>query len=141
MVQSIPESEPSLLATVDFRAFVETLRLRWWVVPVAIALTFGFLQAQDSDLRTQPTSYVVSRGYEVGTPFAPFFALGIDVAATEFPDPMTQLLVLKSNETRREIATKLNKEVEVKLPENWEMPVTFVCNQPVKSDCENAIDA
>ena len=141
MGQSIPESEPSLLATVDFRAFFETLRLRWWVVPVVIALTFGFLQAQDSDLRTEPASYVVSRGYEVGTPFAPFLALGINVAATEFPDPMTQLLILKSTDTRQEIAAKIDKDVEVKLPENWEMPVTFVCNQPVKSDCEKAIDA
>lgn len=141
MGQSLPEAEPSLLATVDFRAFFETLRLRWWVVPVVIAVAFGFLQAQESDLRTEPASYVVSRGYEVGTPFTPFLALGINVAATEFPDPMTQLLVLKSNETRQEIAAKIGKDVEVKLPENWEMPVTFVCNQPVKSDCERAIDA
>ena len=130
-----PESEPSLFATVDFRAFFETVRLRWWIIPTVVVASFAFLQAQESDLRTAPASYVVSRGYEVGSPFTPFAVLGINVAETEFPDPMTQLLILKSNETRQEIAEQLGKDIEVKLPENWEMPVTFVCNQPVKSDC------
>jgi len=136
-----PASEPSLLATVDFRAFVETVRLRWWVVPLTVALAIGFLQAQESDLRTEPASFVVSRSYEVGSPYKSLNAIGINLIVSEFPDPQTQLLVLKSSEVRAEIDEKLGKEVEVQVPENWETPFTFTCNQPVKEDCVRAIDS
>ena len=136
-----PNTEPSLLQSVDFRAFFETLRIRWWVVPAVVAASVGFLQAQDSDLRTNPASYVVSRGYEVASPYRSLQAIGLNLTVVEFPEPTTQLLVLRSNEVQEEISTKIGKEIEVQIPDNWETPVTFTCNQPEKSDCERAIDA
>jgi hypothetical protein len=136
-----PNTEPSLLQSVDFRAFFETLRIRWWVVPAVVAASVGFLQAQDSDLRTNPASYVVSRGYEVASPYRSLQAISLNLTVVEFPEPTTQLLILRSNEVQEEISTKLGKEIEVQIPENWETPVTFTCNQPEVSDCERAIDA
>ena len=141
MSTSNPKSELSLFETIDVRAFFETLRLRWWVIPVVLAASVGFLQAQESDLRTEPASYIVSRGYEVWSPTKALSSVGINLALVEFPEPITQLLILKSNEVSEEIAAKIGKEVEVKIPENWETPVTFTCNQPVESDCVQALDA
>lgn len=135
------KSELSLFETIDVRAFFETLRLRWWVIPVVLAASVGFLQAQESDLRTEPASYIVSRGYEVWSPTKALSSVGINLALVEFPEPITQLLILKSNEVSEEIAATIGKEVEVKIPENWETPVTFTCNQPVESDCVQALDA
>lgn len=136
-----PDSASSIFSTVDFRAFFETLRLRWWVVPAVVAISVGFLQAQESDLRTQPESYIVSRGYEVGSPTKTLQSVGISLAFAEFPEAQTQLLILKSSEVREEVSSKLGKEIEVKVPDNWETPFTFTCNQPVIADCEDAIAA
>lgn len=141
MHQASPEIEPSLFATVDFRAFLETVRLRWWVVPVVVATSFGFLQAQDSDLRTKPDTWFVSRGYEVGSPFNRLSAVGINLNVLEVPSPDTQLLMLKSNDVRAKITEQIGKDVEVQFPVNWESPATFTCNSPVKEDCTQAIDA
>lgn len=135
------DNDSSLFSTVDIRAFFETLRLRWWVVPVVLAVSVGFLQAQESDLRTDPESYIVSRGYEVASPARTLLSIGVNLAYAEFPEAQTQLLILKSSEVRQEIADKLGKDIEVRVPDNWETPVTFTCNQPVKSDCVDAIDA
>jgi hypothetical protein len=141
MSNNSTDPELSVFETVDFRAFFETLKLRWWVIPAVVLASIGFLQAQESDLRTEPATVIVSRGYETNDPGRSLAALGINVSLSEFPELQTQLLILKSIEVRDEITKTLGKEVEVRLPENWETPVTFSCNQPVQSDCERAIDA
>lgn len=141
MIVSNPKTEFSLFETIDIRAFFATLRLRWWIIPVVVAVSVGFLQAQESDLRTEPASYIVSRGYEVWSPTKALSSVGINLALVEFPEPITQLLILKSNEVADEIAAQTGKDVEVKIPENWETPVTFTCNQPIEADCVRALDA
>ena len=141
MSNNSTDPELSVLETVDFRAFFETLKLRWWVIPAVVLASIGFLQAQESDLRTEPATVIVSRSYESNNPGGSLAALGINISLAEFPEPQTQLLVLKSVEVRKEIEGVLGKEVEVRLPENWETPITFTCNQPIQNDCERAIDA
>lgn len=135
-------SDLGLFDTIDVRAFLETLRIRWWIVPTLIAVSVAFLQAQESDLRTEPTSYAVSRSYEVGFPQQVLSSVGITNASIrEFPEPSTQILILQSNETRDEISKKLGMDVEVKVPNDFETPFTLSCNMPVIADCEKAIGA
>ena len=142
MGDSTAKADLGLFDTIDIQAFLETLRLRWWVIPVVIAVSIAFLQAQESDLRTEPTSYAVSRSYEVGFPQQVLSTVGITNASVrEFPEPSTQILILQSNETRGEVTDKLGKDVEVKVPDNFETPFTLSCNMPVIDDCEQAIAA
>jgi hypothetical protein len=141
MKTSRPRTEPSLFASVDFRAFLETIRFRWWVVPVVVGLAVGFLQLQESDIRTEPATYVVSRDYEISTPQDTLGAIGVYTQIAEFPKIETQILILKSTETRDQIEEVIGKEVDVQVPDSWNTPVTFVCNEPLPSDCERAIDA
>ena len=131
----------SLLGTVDLRGFLETVRLRWWVVPAVVVASVGFLQAQESDLRTEPASYLVSRGYEIPNPVEALAGAGVNVGGVrDIPEPSTQILILKSTEVRDEIAAKVGKEVTVQIPDNFETPFTLSCNEPVKADCEKAIE-
>jgi len=141
MSNNSTDPELSIFDTIDLRAFYETLKLRWWVIPAVVLASIGFLQAQESDLRTEPATVFVSRSYEANRPSDSLAALGIDVSLAEFPEPSTQLLILKSVEVRKEIEGVLGKEVELQLPENWETPITFTCSQPKQTDCERAIDA
>jgi hypothetical protein len=154
-----------LLGTVDFRAFFETLRLRWWVIPAVVAVAVGFLWAQESDLRTQPGSYFISRTYEARDSSAVLASVGVDpVSVRAFPDANNQLLILQGAAVREEIATELGNDAIVtvarskpsfSLIDTLESDATssfvfqsagvptysFSCTEPVKADCESAIEA
>lgn len=141
MDKSPLRSEPSLFSTVDFRAFLETLRLRWWVIPAVVVTSIGFLQLQDSDARTEPATFVVSREYEISSPRAALGAIGINTEVAEFPSVQTQLLILQSNDVREAVAKEIGKDIDVQVPDSWTSPATFVCNEPEQEDCERAIEA
>jgi len=85
------DTDAGLLAGVDLAAFWETLKLRWWVVPVVVGLAVGFLWAQESDLRTEPSSYYITRTYEARDSTAVLASVGIDpVSVRAFPDANNQ---------------------------------------------------
>jgi len=142
MSDSTAKTDLGLFDTIDIRAFLETLRLRWWIIPVLIAVSIAFLQAQESDLRTEPASNVVVRSYEVGYPQYILGSVGITAdEVREFPDQSTQILILQSDETRQEISEALGIEVNVKVPSEFETPFTLSCSLPLVDDCEKAIEA
>jgi hypothetical protein len=153
-----------LFSTIDLRGFLETLRLRWWIIPAVIAVVVGFLWAQESDLKTEPGSYFVSRTYEGRDATAVLASVGIDpVSVRPFPDANSQLLVLQSAEVRGELGQRIKDNVTVNvarskptfsLIETLESDgqssfvfqsagtptYSFSCTAPVKADCEVAID-
>jgi len=159
------DTDIDLLTGLDLRAFVATLRQRWWVIPAALAVSIGFLWAQESDLQTEPGSYYVSRTYEARDPTAVLASVGIDpVSVRAFPDANNQLLVLQSAEMRSEIAQSLGADVAVTVSrsrptftlvdtlesdgqssfvfQSAGVPTySFACNEPVKATCAAAIDA
>ena len=155
----------SLLNGVDFRAFWETVRLRWWIIPAVVGVAVGLLWAQESDLRTEPASYVVAQTYEARDSTAILASVGIDpVSVRAFPDANNQLLILQSAEVRDEIAAQLGNDVVVTVARSRPtftlvdtlesdgkssfvftsagVPTySYSCNEPVKADCETAIAA
>ena len=159
------DTDAGLLAGVDFAAFWETLKLRWWVVPIVVGLAAGFLWAQESDLRTEPSSYRMSRTYEARDSTAVLASVGIDpVSVRAFPDANNQLLVLQSAAVRDEISAELGRNVVVTVSRSRPtftlvdtlesdgqssfvftsagVPTySFSCTEPVRADCERAIAA
>jgi len=136
------ESDSGLLASIDFRAFFETVRLRWWVIPLVVAMSIGIFVAQESRLRTEPPSYRVSKSFQIPNPKAVLSGAGINPGLIEeFPDSIAQLLILRSDDVRREIGAQLGREIPVEVPTTYEMPFVLSCNQTLKADCERAIAA
>ena len=158
-------SDISLLSSVDLHAFWETFKLRWWVIPAVLAVAVSFLWAQESDLRTEPSSYFISRTYEARDSTAVLASVGIDpVSVRAFPDTNNQLLVLQSAAVRDEISAQLGIDAVVTvtrsrptftladtlgsdgestfvLTSGGVLAYSFACNEPVRADCESAIDA
>lgn len=135
-------SEPSLLETIDFQAFFSTLRLRWWIIPAVMFVSVGLLVAQESRMRTEPDLYRVSKSYQVPNPKAVLSSVGVNPGSIEeFPDSISQLLILASGDTQREISRQIGADVTVTVPISYEIPFIFSCEGPVQSDCLNAIDA
>lgn len=159
------ETETDPLAGVDLRAFWETLRLRWWVVPAAILVAVGLLWAQESDLRTEPASYFVARTYEARDPTVVLAAVGIDpTSVRSFPDVNNQVLLLQSRAVREEIADSIGSDVVVDVSRSRPTftlidaresdgassfvfqsagtpTYSFTCNEPSRASCDTAIDA
>jgi hypothetical protein len=165
VVDQQKDSDFSLLAGVDLPGFWETLKLRWWVIPVVVTVAVGFLWAQESDLRTNPGSYYISETYEARDPTAVLASVGIDpVSVRSFPDANNQLLLLQSAAVKAEIAEQLGSDVAVTVTRSQPsftlvdtlesdgkssfvftsagVPTySFSCSEPVKSDCHAAIAA
>jgi hypothetical protein len=165
VVNQQKDSDFSLLAGVDLPGFWETLKLRWWVIPVVVTAAVGFLWAQESDLRTNPGSYYISETYEARDPTAVLASVGIDpVSVRSFPDANNQLLLLQSAAVKAEIAEQLGSDVAVTVTRSQPsftlvdtlesdgkssfvftsagVPTySFSCSEPVKSDCHAAIAA
>jgi len=136
------QSEPGLLESIDFRAFLETVRLRWWVVPAILAVSVGFLAAQESDLRTTAPTYYVSKSFEIPDIRRVLIEVKIvPESIVEFPNPESQLILLDSDPVQEEIAERLGRDVSVEIPKSYAPPFVFSCNQPVQEDCERAIEA
>jgi len=136
------QSEPGLLESIDFRAFLETVRLRWWVVPAILAVSVGFLAAQESDLRTSAPTYYVSKSYEI--PDVKRVLLELEIlpeTIVEFPNPESQLILLASDPIKDEISEKLGRDIRVEVPKTYAPPFVFSCSQPVEADCDRAIGA
>jgi hypothetical protein len=136
-----PETEPGLLATVDIRAFVETLRVRWWVFPAVLAVTVGFLFAQQSRLRTEPLSYRVSAVYDVPNPITLIGTIGINPAlVVQIPDERTQLQQLAGSEIRAQITEELGSSVNMEIPGSYEDPFIITCESSDQETCTRAVD-
>jgi len=164
-VASPADNDLGVMAGIDLPGFWETLKLRWWVIPAVIGVAVAFLWAQESDLRSEPGSYIVSQTYEARDSTAVLASVGIDpVSVRAFPDANNQLLVLQSAEVRAEIAAELGRDVTVSVTrsrpsftlidtlesdgqssfvfQSAGVPTyTFSCNEPTKASCVTAIDA
>ena len=158
-------SDSGLFGSLDLRGFWETVRLRWWVIPITPLLAVGFLWAQETDLRTEPASYFVSRTYEARDPTGVLASVGIDpVSVRSFPDVNNQLIVLQSAKTKAEIAAVTGNSATVTVTrskptfalvdtlesdgqssfvfQSAGVPTySFGCNEPQRETCLTAIDA
>lgn len=159
------DSEKSLISGIDFRAFIETLRLRWWIVPVVLVVSVGLLWAQESDLQTEPESYFLSRTYEARDPTALLASVGIDpISVRAFPDINNQLVILQSTVTRDRIAKETGNDAIVNVSraqpsftlvdtlesdgkssfvfQSAGVPTySFNCTNQSREKCDSAIDA
>lgn len=167
MTASQRDADTHLFTGVDLRAFWETFRLRWWIVPTVLAVSVGFLWAQSSDAPTEPglDLYSITRTYEARDPTAVLASVGIDpVSVRAFPDAANQLSVLQGSDIRDEITNELGRNVNVTVTRSQPsftlidtletdgsssfifqsagVPTyNFACTDPDQMNCETAIDA
>jgi len=142
MVNSPVKTEPTLLETVDFRAFLATLRVRWWVIPATLAATVGLLVAQESRLRDEPAAYLITKTYATPDPKALLNQIGINPETVkELPDAASQLAMLRSDRLKQEVTEQIGEDVYVETPRGFESPTGFICESSDISACDAAIDA
>jgi hypothetical protein len=149
----------------DVRPFVDTLRARWWVLPVAIVVAVGLLWVQESDLQTSPAAYAISETYEVSDPLPTLALVGLDPSGIRaIPDLESQVVVLRGDEVRQRVADVLGYEPSVSIVRSTPTfslidttdedgrstftfrsagipTLTFTCAETVKERCPETIAA
>jgi hypothetical protein len=71
------ETNPLLTRT----AIVDTLKSKWWIVPLVVGVSVALLFAQESNLDTSPTSATIYRRYEARESYSSLSALEIEAQA------------------------------------------------------------
>jgi len=142
MITSRQSLDQSLFETIDFRAFFEVLRLRWWIVPVAVITSVGLITAREADVGLQSQTFFISKAYQLRDPYVDLAAGGVRIGTwQEFPSPDNQLLLLRGYDTTKQIEIELGKDIAVNLPKDInESPFTMTCNEPIIDDCTRALD-
>ncbi len=158
-------TEQRLLDRIDIRPFFDTLRARWWVLPVAIVVAVGLLWAQESDLQTSPAAYAISETYEVSDPLPTLALVGLDPSGIRaIPDLESQVVILRGDEVRQRVADVLGYEPSVSIVRSTPTfslidttdedgrstftfrsagipTLTFTCSETVKERCPETIAA
>ncbi len=155
----------SSIPEIDLRSVFDALKLRWWIVPLAMLISIGFLVANESDLQTSPGYVQISRLYEARDESAVLTVAGIDPASVvPYPSFDNQLLLLQTPEMRQKIANSINSDTSVSVSRSEQKfslldtiegdgkkrftflsmgtpSYTFGCAAPTVDECDNAIDA
>jgi hypothetical protein len=158
-------AEHRLRDRIDVRPFLDTLRARWWVLPVAIVVSVGLLWAQESDLQTTPAAYAISETYEVSDPLPTLALVGLDPSGIRaIPDLDSQVVVLRGDDVRKRVTDVLGYEPSVSIVRSTPTfslidttdedgrstftfrsggipTITFRCAETVRERCPDTIDA
>ena len=158
-------AEHRLLDRIDVRPFFDTLRARWWVLPVTIVVAVGLLWAQESDLQTTPAAYAISETYEVSDPLPTLALVGLDPSGIRaIPDLDSQVVVLRGDDVRKRIADELGYEPSVSIVRSTPTfslidttdedgrstftfrsggipTLTFTCSETIRERCPDTIAA
>jgi len=158
-------NEQSGVPEIDLLAIRDALKLRWWIVPVMMLVSVGFLFANESNLATEPGYIVVSHAYEARDEAAVLTVAGIDPGSIiPYPSFDNQLTILKSNETKQRISGAIGSDIGVSVSRTEQkfslvdtvegegrtrftflsvgVPTYgFSCAAPLAKTCNTAIDA
>jgi hypothetical protein len=83
-------------------AIVDTVKSKWWIVPLVVAVATALLFAQESNLDVEPSSATVSRTYEARETYSALASLGIDPQAFAPLLSVSGQIALFNSETERE---------------------------------------
>lgn len=153
-----------VVGDVSARTFLETARRRWWILPIFPILSVTLLWAQNSELRTEPPTYILSETYEARDQTGILSSVGIDPASIKpFPDSGNLLQILNSKTVQDQIISEAGEEVSLRVSRSepsfslvdtlesdgkssfvfrssGSPTFSFLCVESTKSSCRTAID-
>lgn len=155
----------SSIPEIDLWSAWNALKLRWWVVPLAMLISAAFLFVNESDLQTSPSFILISRTYEARDESSVLTVANIDPGSIiPFPSFDNQVLALQSPSSRQKIAESIGADTFVTVSRSEQKfslldtligdgnkrftflslgtpSYTFACSAPTTDECNIAIDA
>ena len=100
---------------IELKSVWDVIRLRWWILPMTIAICVGLLFTQESSLKSEPSSVLVVATYGPRDELAGLSLYGIDpTSVREFPSFQNQILAIQENASKAVLA-QIGRSVEVTL--------------------------
>ena len=107
LTQEIPQ--------IELKSVWDVIRLRWWILPMTIAICVGLLFTQESSLKSEPSSVLVVATYGPRDELAGLSLYGIDpTSVREFPSFQNQILTVQENASKA-VSEQIGRSVEVTL--------------------------
>jgi hypothetical protein len=100
---------------IELKSVWDVIRLRWWILPITIAICVGLLFTQESSLQSEPSSVLVIATYGPRDELAGLSLYGIDpTSVQEFPSFQNQILAVQENASKA-VTEQIGRSVEVTL--------------------------
>ena len=98
---------------IELKSVWDVIRLRWWILPITIAVCVGLLFTQESSLKSEPSSVLVVATYGPRDELAGLSLYGIDpTSVREFPSFQNQILAVQENASKA-VTELIGRSVEI----------------------------
>lgn len=100
---------------IELKLVWDVIRLRWWILPITIAICVGLLFTQESSLKSEPSSVLVVATFGPRDELAGLSLYGIDpTSVREFPSFQNQILAVQKS-ARKTVTELIGRSVEISL--------------------------
>ena len=148
----------------DFATIKEVVIRKWWIVPLTMLIGFSLMFWQESDLKTSPRYFSLTRTYEPIDESAPLSLVGINTdLISQFPNESNQVIILQSEAIKAKILNSFTGELNLIVESNDKtfslntetdgpgttrfsfkpsrrFSYTFSCSEQTEKNCAVAID-
>ena len=103
----------------DFATIKEVVIRKWWIVPLTMLIGFSLMFWQESDLKTSPRYFSLTRTYEPIDESAPLSLVGINTdLISQFPNESNQVIILQSEAIKAKILNSFTGELNLIVESN-----------------------
>ena len=100
----------------DLTATRDVVARKWWIIPLTMLIGSGLMFWQESDLRTTPSYFTLTRTYEPLDETSALSIVGIDTDSIgPSPSESNQLIILQSDEIKNQILGTISSSINVKV--------------------------
>ena len=100
----------------DLTATRDVVARNWWIIPLTMLIGSGLMFWQESDLRTAPSYFTLTRTYEPLDETSALSIVGIDTdSISPSPSESNQLIILQSDGIKNQVLGTISSSVNVKV--------------------------
>ena len=108
--------ETAKILSFDLTATRDVVARKWWIIPLTMLIGSGLMFWQESDLRTTPSYFTLTRTYEPLDETSALSIVGIDTDSIgPSPSESNQLIILQSDEIKNQVLGTISSSINVKV--------------------------
>lgn len=112
----VTKIDTAKILSFDLTATRDVVARNWWIIPLTMLIGSGLMFWQESDLRTTPSYFTLTRTYEPLDETSALSIVGIDTdSISPSPSESNQLIILQSDGIKNQVLGTISSSVNVKV--------------------------